>query len=130
MGKIGKPATEIAGYGWINGLQMVHALKLAGPNFTQQKVIDSLNQDTNFTAGGMIQPIDWTRQHNDPSGPNGTTIPKYSGKYNCSSAVKIHDGKFVPVQTSGKPWTCMVGGDNAPTLTKTPTYMSFAPSAG
>jgi ABC-type branched-subunit amino acid transport system substrate-binding protein len=130
MGKLGKSPTEIAGYGWINALQMVHALKLAGPNFSQQKVIDSLNQDTNFTAGGMIQPIDWTRQHNDPTGPNGTTISKYSGKYNCSSAVKIHDGKFVPVQNSGKPWTCMTGGDNAPTLTKTPTYMSFAPSAG
>jgi branched-chain amino acid transport system substrate-binding protein len=130
MGKLGKAPTEIAGYGWINALQMVHALKLAGPDFSQQKVIDSLNQDTNFTAEGMIQPIDWTRQHNDPTGPNGTSLSKYTGKYNCSSAVKIHDGKFVTVQDSGKPWTCMVGGDNAPTLTKTPTYMSFAPSAG
>ena len=129
MGKLGKPVTEIAGYGWINALQFVHALKLAGPDFTQQKVINSLNQDTSFDAGGMIQPIDWTRQHNDPTGPNHSTNSKYSGKYNCSSGVKIHDGKFVPLQTSGKQWTCMVGGDNAPTLTKTPTYMSF-PQAG
>ena len=131
MGKLGKPVQELAGYGWILALELVEGLKLAGPNFSQQKVIDALNQDTSFDADGMIEPIDWTIQHNDPTGPNGTTKAEVAGKYNCASTVKIHDGKFVALPTpGGKPWTCMTGGPNAPTLTKTPTYESFPSSNG
>jgi branched-chain amino acid transport system substrate-binding protein len=131
MGKLGKPVAEIAGYGWIDALMLVHGLKLAGPNFSQQKVIDALNRDTHFDAEGMIMPIDWTRQHNDPTGPNGTSKPQFAGKWQCMSMTRIHEGKFVPVFTKpGKQFTCMVGGPNAPTLTKTPTYESFVPSAG
>ena len=110
MGKLGKPVSEIPGYGWIAALQLVHGLKLAGPNFSQQKVIDSLNQDTHFDADGMIVPIDWTKQHNDPAGPNGTAN-QFAGDYQCMSLTRVHDGKFVPVLTQpGKPWVCMVGG--------------------
>jgi hypothetical protein len=113
-------------------LQLVHGLKLAGPDFSQQKVIDSLNQDTAFDAEGMIEPIDWSIQHNDPTGPNGTTNEKVAGKYICASTVKIHDGKFVPLPEvpAGKQWICMTGGANAKTLTKTPEYMTFPTSAG
>jgi len=130
MGKLGKRVFEIPGYGWIDALQLVHGLKLAGPNFSQQKVIDALNQDTAFDADGMIVPIDWTKAHNDPTGPNGTVKPEFAGKYICASTVKIHDGKFVPLPTvpEGKQWICMKGGENAPTLTKTPEYMRFGPS--
>lgn len=131
MGKLGKPLAELPGYGWIDAIQLVHALKLAGPNFSQQKIIDSLNQDTAFSAEGMIVPIDWTTSHNDPTGPNGTVIPKYAGEWECMSMTKIQDGKFVAVfNQPGKQFTCMVGGPNAPTLTETPTYESFVPSAG
>jgi hypothetical protein len=131
MGKLGKPIAELPGYGWIDAVELVHALKLAGPNFSQQKVIDSLNQDTAFSAEGMIVPIDWTISHNDPTGPNGTVNPKYAGKWDCMSMTKIVNGKFVAVfNKPGKQFTCMVGGPNAPTLTKTPTYESFVPSAG
>jgi branched-chain amino acid transport system substrate-binding protein len=127
----GKPLAEVPGYGWIDAIQLVHGLKLAGPNFSQQKVIDSLNQDTAFSAEGMIVPIDWTISHNDPTGPNGSVIPKYAGKWECTSMTKIQNGEFVPVFSKpGKQFTCMVGGPNAPTLTKTPTYESFVPSAG
>ena len=69
----------------------VTGLKLAGPDFIQQKLIDSLNQDTDFDDNGMIVPIDWTIQHNDPRGPNGLTIPKYAGKYDCSSTVRVQE---------------------------------------
>ena len=128
MGRSGKAISEIPGYGWIAALQFVHGLKLAGPNFSQQKVIDSLNQDTHFDADGMIMPIDWTKQHNDPAGPNGTAN-EFAGEYQCISLTRVHDGKFVPVfQKPGKPFTCMVGGRNAPTLTKDPTYENFADS--
>ena len=76
----------------------------------------------------MIEPINWTYQHNDPRGPGGTTIAKYANPYDCSSTVRVENGKFVPITTPpGKPWVCATGGPNAPTLTKTPVYMTFAP---
>jgi hypothetical protein len=126
MGKSGKPVSELPGYGWIAALQLVHGLKLAGPNFSQQKVIDALNEDTHFDADGMIVPVDWTMQHNDPAGPDGTAN-QFAGDYQCVSLTRIHAGRFVPVfQTPGKPFTCMVGGRNAPTLTKNPTHENFA----
>ena len=128
MTKEHKPVAELPGYGWIAALQLVHGLKLAGPRFSQQRVIDSLNQDTHFDADGMIVPIDWTKQHNDPSGPHGTSN-KYAGNYPCLSPTRVRDGKFVPVFTKpGKPFVCMVGGPNAPTLTEQATYANFAPS--
>jgi len=130
MGKLGKPVSEVPAYGWIDALQFVHGLKLAGPNFSQQKLIDSLNQDTHFDADGMIVPIDWTKQHNDPTGPNGS-VNQYAGKDQCISLTRIHDGKFVPVLTQpGKPWACMAGGPNAPTLTKHAIYENFADTPG
>ncbi|MGO9875155.1 MAG: ABC transporter substrate-binding protein [Acidimicrobiia bacterium] len=130
MGKSGKPVSEIPAYGWISALQFVQGLELAGPNFSQQKVIDSLNQDTHFDADGMIEPIDWTKQHNDPEGPN-RTANQYAGKYQCLSLTRVHDGHFVPLFTApGKPWVCMVGGPNAPTLTKNASYESFANTTG
>ena len=41
--------------------RFVHGLKLAGPEFTQQKLIDSLNQETHWTANGLKVPQDWTK---------------------------------------------------------------------
>jgi branched-chain amino acid transport system substrate-binding protein len=127
----GFEVNELSTEGWIAGNEFVTGLKLAGPDFSQQKLIDALNQDTHFDADGMIEPIDWTIQHNDPRGPAGTTIPRYAGKYDCSVTVRVQGTKFVPIPTpTGKPWVCLTGGPNAKTLTTTPVYMSFAPSAG
>lgn len=127
IAKSGKSVSELSTYGWIDALQMVHGLKLAGPNFSQQKVIDALNQDTHFDANGLIVPIDWTKQHNDPAGPNGT-FNQNAGNYDCHSQTKVHNGELVPVfDKPGKPWVCMLGR-NPSTLTKTPVYRTFVGS--
>ncbi len=55
---------------------IVDGLKLAGPEFTKQKVIDALNTQTAESPGGLIVPIDWTKQHNDPT--NNVSRPRYS----------------------------------------------------
>ena len=73
---------ELAIEGWIAANEFVHGLLLAGPNFSQQKLINSLNQDTNFTANGMIKPVDWTKQHNDPKGHL-----ELDSDWECSTAV-------------------------------------------
>jgi hypothetical protein len=71
-------------------------LRLAGPNFTRQKVIDELNKLTDYTADGLIPPRDWTREHEITEG------------IVCNAYVKVEDGKLVPTFTEpGKPFMCL-----------------------
>ena len=78
--------------GWIAADQFVHGLKLAGPEFTQQKVIDALNTLTDVTVNGLIPPIDWTKQHIDPI--EASRGPRHD--VSASTSSKIKNGKFVP----------------------------------
>jgi ABC-type branched-subunit amino acid transport system substrate-binding protein len=121
MNKTGAHVRELTAYGWILADQFVTGLKLAGPDFTQQKVIDSLNSLTAYDANGFIAPIDWTKQHNDPR-----KDPTAVAKLDCANFVKIHDRKFVPVwDQPGKPWVCFDPSD--PKLDH-PQYLNFAPT--
>ena len=104
------------------GAMFLDGLKLAGPEFTKQKVIDALNTQKSESPGGLIVPIDWTKQHNDP-----TSNVAVRSKYECDAVTKIVDGKFVPQFTQpGKPWICFDPSPSAP-MPKEPTHMSFAP---
>lgn len=119
--KSGKKMYELTYVGWIIAHEFVTGLKLAGPEFSQQKVIDALNQVTSYSADGMVQPIDWTKQHNSADGH-----PEFQGKFDCNSIVKIEGGKFVPVYDKpDKPWICFEGGDQATQLTPNPPYQNF-----
>jgi ABC-type branched-subunit amino acid transport system substrate-binding protein len=120
------PVNELSSEGWVAANEFVTGLKLAGPHFGQQQVINALNTQTHYDANGMIVPIDWTKQHNDPAGPNGTINPANQGNYNCSSDVQVHDGKFVPFPgvPAGKQWICLPTGQ-PPTLPTTATYETF-----
>ena len=76
-------------------------MKLAGPEFSQQKVIDGLNTVTDFSANGFVQPVDWTKQHEDPK-----TNPR-PGWLDCANFLVVKDGKFVPQYGKpGEPWVC------------------------
>jgi branched-chain amino acid transport system substrate-binding protein len=114
-----KPTYEITVIGWIAAYQFVLGLKLAGPHFTQQKVIDGLNTQTDVTVGGLISPINWKDTgHVDP-----VKHPEVRSHTECSNFLKIHDGTFVPVfATAAKPWVCIPNSsthvpDNPPTRT-------------
>jgi len=97
MKKTGGRETENAIVGWINADEFVTALKAAGPDFTRQKVIDAMNQITDYTANGFVPPIDWTKAHQDDN--------------DCTALVKIVDGKFKPVYGKpGKPFICFADG--------------------
>jgi branched-chain amino acid transport system substrate-binding protein len=61
MKKIGKDPVEVATAGWILADEFVTGLKLAGPEFSQQKGIDALNTLTAYSDNGMVQPINWTK---------------------------------------------------------------------
>jgi branched-chain amino acid transport system substrate-binding protein len=113
---------ELSEDGWLMGEMFLDGLKLAGPEFTKQKVIDALNTQTAESPGGLIVPIDWTKAHSDPT--NNLAV---RGKYECDAVMKIVDNKFVPQFTEpGKPWICFNPNPSAP-IPDQPTHMSFAP---
>jgi ABC-type branched-subunit amino acid transport system substrate-binding protein len=121
-----KPITshpvELTEVGYIMAKMFVDGLKGAGPEFTKQKVIDYLNTQTAYSAGGLIVPIDWTRQHNDPQRDASAR-----GKRECATVTQIKSGKFVPLFTQpGKPWICFNADTKAPIPTE-PEHVSFAP---
>jgi branched-chain amino acid transport system substrate-binding protein len=116
--KINVPVKELTAYGWVLADEFVTGLKLAGPEFSQQKVIDALNSLTAYNANGFIPPIDWTNAHNDPQ-----KDPNALSKQDCGSYLKVQDGKFVPVYDQpGKPWVCFDRND--PTVDN-PQYVNF-----
>jgi ABC-type branched-subunit amino acid transport system substrate-binding protein len=120
--KIGVQAKELTRFGWIDADQFVTGLKLAGPEFTQQKVIDGLNGLTAYTDNGFNPPIDWTKQHNDP-----LKDPTALSKLDCSNYVKVDQGKFVAVyDQTGKQFTCFNRSD--PNVDN-PQYTTFVPGS-
>jgi hypothetical protein len=107
MAKAGKPETEIAMNGWINADLAYHGLVGAGPNFDRAKVITATNQLTNFTAGGLTQPVDWSRQHDAPTEDDRVT---HGPKEDCTVLVSIGPGgKFQTIGDPTKPWMCFPG---------------------
>jgi ABC-type branched-subunit amino acid transport system substrate-binding protein len=79
--------------GWINADQFVEGLKAAGPDFTQEKVVDAINAETDFTAKGLLAGVDWTTAHEN--------------EYDCYAVLQVKDGKFKPVfGEKGKPFSC------------------------
>jgi ABC-type branched-subunit amino acid transport system substrate-binding protein len=110
---------ELTQVGWILAQQFYDGLVLAGPEFTKSKVIDGLNSQTAWTAGGLNVPIDWTRQHEDPA-----ENPDKRGD-ECVTILKIENRKFVPqFNEPGKPWICF---DSASETLDEPVAKSFAP---
>jgi ABC-type branched-subunit amino acid transport system substrate-binding protein len=97
MDKAGYQKTENAEVGWANAAQFVSGLRDAGPDFTQQKVIEAINRQTAFNADGIVGPIDWTRKHTEKG------IPP------CIAYLRVHNSQFVPeFSPPGKPFTCFL----------------------
>lgn len=110
MKKDGAAITELAMDGWINADLAYQGIKAAGPGFTRQKVIDATNKMTAFTAGGLTQPIDWSRQHVSPTEADPAT---HGPAQDCVAVVKIEGGVFHPVGDPAKPFICWPGNTRA-----------------
>ena len=85
--------------GWLNADLFVTGLLEAGPAFDRGSIIDSLNQIT-YGADGLINPIDWSRQHWPVV--EGEHLNDY--KLECVSYVRMEGGAFVGFQP--EPWMC------------------------
>ena len=96
------PVAEQTLVGWINADLFVTGLLEAGPEFGRQSIIDSLNTIT-YGADGLINPIDWSRQHTavEPG------VDDHAYALECVSSVRIEGGGFVGFQP--EPWMCWPG---------------------
>ena len=112
----GGPVAEQTMVGWLNADLFVTGLLEAGTSFDRQSIIDSLNQIT-YRADGLINPIDWSRQHNAVVEGD----PNNDYELECVSYVRMEGGAFVGFQPA--PWMCWPNDDLAWTE-PTPTDFS------
>lgn len=96
---------EVALDGWINAAQFVAGLRAVGKDITQAKVVAAINKTSDFTAGGLMPPVDWTTSHTS-AGP---------GPF-CASYVIAQNGQFVPefVQPNDEVFVCFKRGSDTP----------------
>ena len=106
MEETGSEVTELAMHGWINASLAYEGLLAAGPEFDREKVIAATNAITDFDAGGLIEPTDWTEAH-EPY----TQDTRPDDDVECTALVQIVDGKFETVGPADKPWLCFPPGD-------------------
>jgi len=83
--------------GWVGAKLLVEGIKRSGKNFTQQTVVDQINKITDWTADGVMPPVNWTTAH-------GPSVP---GDDDCMTFLAVENGKFVPKYgQAGKPILC------------------------
>lgn len=95
---------ETAFEGWVAAAQFVAGLRAVGKGtLTQKTLVDAINHETAFTAGGLMQPVDWRTAHTK-------ALPPY-----CAAFAEAFNGSTIPalVHQGGQLLTCFNG--------KTPT---------
>jgi len=84
---------EVAFDGWVDAVHFVDGLQAVGHNLTQAKVVHALNAMTDYTAGGLVPPQNWTQLHTSAgAGPFcGTSVQVVNGAFQA----RVHDGHQV-----------------------------------
>jgi ABC-type branched-subunit amino acid transport system substrate-binding protein len=103
MDRTGGQVTEQAMVGWINADLAYQGLVAAGPDFDRASVIEATNEMTEYTAGGLIPPIDWSRQHEPPTEDDPVT---HGSAQECTAYVTVRDGEMELIGDPEAPWSC------------------------
>jgi Periplasmic binding protein len=119
MDQDGNDPSELAMVGWINADEAFTSLLAAGPRFDRESAIAGMNSLTEYSAGGLINPIDWTKQHTPPTEDDRST----DYRQECAVLVQVVHAEFETVAPADKPWLCW-SNDNLDWSDPTPT--SFA----
>ena len=97
MNKLHLQPSENLLVGWVGAGLLAEGIKASGKKFTQQSVVDAINQMTDWNADDTIHPVNWKTAHG-PAAP---------GEKGCFAYVTVKDGKFAPVYGQpGKPLIC------------------------
>jgi ABC-type branched-subunit amino acid transport system substrate-binding protein len=90
---------EISMAGWLSADLFVTGLTAAGPEFTQQSVVDSINEMTDWNANGLNAGFDWTIAHEKDQ------------PFSCFAIMRVTpDGYERAFGEDGKPFTCLEDG--------------------
>jgi hypothetical protein len=94
----GVVANDYAVQGWLGADLAVTGLLAAGPEFDRDAVIEATNQITDYTAGGILPPVDWTTAHDSPGEGEPYTF--------CSAYVRITGGETEVAGDPAEPFYC------------------------
>jgi hypothetical protein len=82
-------------HGWVVADLFVTGLRAAGEDFTRASLVDAINEMTDYDAGGIIRPVDWTTAHEADTDEA------------CTAFLQVEGGKLVPkFGEPGKPFVC------------------------
>jgi branched-chain amino acid transport system substrate-binding protein len=89
--------------GWIDAEQFVTGLKAIGKNVTQNRLVDAINKETSYTAGGLVAPINWLTSHT-------SAAPPY-----CAASVEDENGKTSVIFNHGNSvFICLGANSDVP----------------
>jgi len=96
---------DISFQGWVNAELFVAGLRAVGRDLTQQKLVNAINKMTDFTAGGLIAPVNWKTAHTKSTPPF------------CSAWLQVTtSGKYQSVLVQHGDQTYMCFGATSPTV--------------
>lgn len=99
----GSVTNDYAIQGWIGADIAVTGLLAAGPQFDRAGVIASTNEITDYTASGIVAPVDWSRQHDAPTPDD----PVSNGPVqDCQAFLFVRGGELELSGDPAKPWVC------------------------
>ncbi len=117
----GGPIGEPTMYGWVNADLFVAGLKAAGPEFSREAIIEASNTElTEYSANGLVNETDWSRQHLPPVPEDRITN---GHRKECVAAVRIQGGAYELLGTADAPFLCW---DNSNTDWADPEPTSFS----
>lgn len=116
----GGPSAETSMIGWVNASLFVEGLRATGPEFSRGALVETINSEfTAFSAGGLINPVDWTRQHVSPTPEDRLSTGPV---LDCVAVLRMQDGAFDLVAEPDAPFLCW---DNVNQDWAEPQAMSF-----
>ncbi len=71
-------------------------------------MIAATNEMTEYTAGGLVPPIDWSRQHEPPTQDDPVT---HGYAQECGAWVRVREGELEVVGDESEPWFCWDNDD-------------------
>ncbi|MCL6094490.1 MAG: ABC transporter substrate-binding protein [Actinobacteria bacterium] len=83
--------SEVSLAGWASADLFVQGLRAIGRDVTRTRLISAINNMTDFTANGILPPVNWKYNHSGEAG------------WECNSFLKAVDGHFHPVFGSSSP---------------------------
>jgi hypothetical protein len=109
---------DTAVQGWISADMAYQGILAAGSQFDQAKVVTATNGIEDYTADGLIAPMDFGRQHIPPTAADPAT---HGPDPACMIFAQVKDGRWTILGDQAKPWTCW----SADQADADPTSMDF-----